>query len=131
MNVPRNGTGVPRSPEAPGNTYLDPGTSLPLPGTEELEWNIKGSMPKDHCWKASHGIPYIEAATPRDTMVDVKDRWRRQKSQSLVFHFEYSIRIGIHSQRSLSLSARPELLRFVTTDVLFIGQFIQMNEYYK
>jgi hypothetical protein len=54
-----------------------------------IEWNIKGSMPKDHCWKASHGIPYIEAATPRDTMVDVKDRWRRQKSQSLVFHFEY------------------------------------------
>ncbi|KAJ5500662.1 hypothetical protein N7453_009713 [Penicillium expansum] len=54
-----------------------------------IEWNIKDSMSKDHCWKASHGIPYIEAASPRDIKVAVKDRWRHQKPQSLVFHPVY------------------------------------------
>ncbi|CAG7998500.1 unnamed protein product [Penicillium salamii] len=54
-----------------------------------IEWNIKDRTSKDHCWKASHGIPYIEAASPRDTKVAVKDRWRHQKSQSLVFYSVY------------------------------------------
>jgi hypothetical protein len=54
-----------------------------------IEWNIKDPMSKDHCWKARHGIPYIEAASPRDTKVAVKDRWRQQKPQSLVFYPMY------------------------------------------
>ncbi|KAJ5471263.1 hypothetical protein N7530_008620 [Penicillium desertorum] len=54
-----------------------------------IEWNIKDPTSKDHCWKASHGIPYIEAASPRDTKVAVKDRWRHQKPQSLVFYPVY------------------------------------------
>lgn len=35
MNLPRNGTGVPRSPEAPRNTYLDPGNQLSTPRHRE------------------------------------------------------------------------------------------------
>ena len=54
-----------------------------------IEWNIKDPTSKDHCWKASHGIPYIEAASPRDTKVAVKDSWRHQQPQRLVFHSEY------------------------------------------
>ncbi|KAJ5254455.1 hypothetical protein N7524_011635 [Penicillium chrysogenum] len=54
-----------------------------------IEWNIKDPTSKDHCWKASHGIPYIEAASPRDTKVAVKDRRRHQKPQSLVFYPVY------------------------------------------
>ena len=54
-----------------------------------IEWNIKDSMSKDSCWKARHGIPYIEAATSRDIKVAVKDRWRHRKPQSLVFHSHY------------------------------------------
>ncbi|KAF4768199.1 hypothetical protein HAV15_002967 [Penicillium sp. str.  len=54
-----------------------------------IEWNIKDPMSKDDCWKAKHGIPYIEAARPRDTKVAVQDRWRHRKPQSLVFNSQY------------------------------------------
>ncbi|CAG8141093.1 unnamed protein product [Penicillium salamii] len=54
-----------------------------------IEWNIKDPKSKDHCWRASHGISYIEAASPRNTKVAVKDSWRHQQRQSLVFHSEY------------------------------------------
>ena len=54
-----------------------------------IEWNIKDPMWKVNCWKAKHGIPYIEAARPRDTKVAVQDRWRHRKPQSLVFNSQY------------------------------------------
>jgi hypothetical protein len=54
-----------------------------------IEWNIKEPMSKDNCWKARHGIPFIEAASPCDLKVALKDRSCRRKPASLVFHSEY------------------------------------------
>ncbi|KAJ5775849.1 uncharacterized protein N7511_000860 [Penicillium nucicola] len=54
-----------------------------------MAWNIKDSMSKDSCWKARHGIPYIEATISGDIKVAVEDRSRRPKPKSLVFNSEY------------------------------------------
>ncbi|KAJ6020268.1 hypothetical protein N7522_000343 [Penicillium canescens] len=71
--------------------YLQPHLiGLEFAGMEfGIEWNVKDPMSKDDCWKARQGIPYIEAASSRDIKVAVKDRSRRRKPQSLVFHSEY------------------------------------------
>ncbi|KAJ5471531.1 hypothetical protein N7530_008888 [Penicillium desertorum] len=54
-----------------------------------IEWNIKEPMSKDNCWKARHGIPFIEASSPWDLKVASMDHSRRRKPASLVFHSEY------------------------------------------
>ncbi|KAJ5268516.1 hypothetical protein N7524_005975 [Penicillium chrysogenum] len=71
-----------------------------------IEWNIKDPTSKDHCWKASHGIPYIEAASPRDTKVAVKDRRRHQKPQSLRKY------LGLDDTDPIAVDTEPETSRF-------------------
>ncbi|KAJ6003869.1 hypothetical protein N7540_013151 [Penicillium herquei] len=55
-----------------------------------IEWNIKDSMSNDNCWKARHGIPYIEAkgASAGHLKVAPENLQRPRESGSLIFHSE-------------------------------------------
>ncbi|KAJ5971834.1 uncharacterized protein N7479_001752 [Penicillium vulpinum] len=81
-----------------------------------IEWNIKDPMSKDHCWKASHGLPYIEAASPRDTKVAVKDRWRHPKPQSLLVLNSCALSqqrkyLGLDDTDPIAVDTEPETSR--------------------
>ncbi|KAJ6066218.1 hypothetical protein N7499_002905 [Penicillium canescens] len=87
--------------------YLQPHLiGLEFAGMEfGIEWNVKDPMSKDDCWKARHGIPYIEAASSRDIKVAVRKTVRAVENPK-AWYSTPSTRIGTRKQHFLSLSAR-------------------------